>query len=192
MIRCKKSLVVGKFLSIFLFSLIFSVLSTPALALNINAYVVVDQGEHLLIDRDTSMSYRIHPSNAGVQKSLFKLKTFDSLRGQVLSKENEVLDLQAIDFVSLRRLLGEWRAGTTQVTFMNDSRLQIVTKDRSTLFSYALSPGSKDAWRLYMTDHASVVLGELKVKDSQIHLEFYDSQTGEVTQMWDLSKVSER
>jgi hypothetical protein len=177
-----------KLLSIFL----FSVLSVPALALNINAYVVVDQGEHLLIDRDTSMSYRIHPSNAGVQKSLSMLKTFDSLRGQVSSKENEVLDLQAIDFVFLRRLLGEWRAGTTEVSFLNDTQMQIVTNDHSTLVSYALSPGSKDAWRIYMTDHEKVILGELKVKGSQIYLEFYDSQTGEVTQMWNLSKVSDR
>lgn len=178
-------------MKIYLFaaSLIFAL---GAQALSINGYVVVSSGQHLLIDRETSRTFRIQPSNPDVQKSLSQLATFDGLRGQVSNISSDTLILEAIDFVSLRRLLGSWRTDKTSVRFVNYSRVRFDMDGNAREFTYALSPGQYNGWRIYLTDQSSVVLGTVNVDGVNAILEFYDPRTGQTAQHLQLSKVPPR
>lgn len=160
--------------------------------MNINGYLVVDQDEHLLIERDTGRTFKVQPSNVTVRKLLDQLTTFDGLRGQVPSKDGETLMLEAIDFVSLRRLLGEWQDESSRVSFEDYSRVKFEMNGNIRMFLYALSPGANNSWRIYLTDQSSIALGSLIVEGSKATLEFYDPQTGEVAQSLHLSKVTPR
>jgi hypothetical protein len=115
--------------------------------------------------------------------------TFDGLRGQVASKEGDTLQLDSIDFVSLGRLLGEWKDDSARVSFEDYSRVKFEMDGNSRMFLYALSPGNNNSWRIYLTDQTSVVLGSLNVEGNSAVLEFYDPQTGQTAQRLQLSKV---
>ena len=179
-------------MKIYLFaaSLIFAL---SAQALSINGYVIVSGSEHLLIDRETSRTFKIRPSNPDVQKSLSQLATFDCLRGQVSTISSDTLILEVIDFVSLRRLIGDWQAdSTTNVRFVNYSRVTFDMDGNAREFTYALSPGQYNGWRIYLTDQSSVVLGTVNVDGANAVLEFYDPRTGQTAQHLQLSKVPPR
>lgn len=161
-------------------------------ALSINGYVVVNSGQHMLIDRETARTYHVQASNPDVKKSLLQLATFDALRGQVSAKSKDTLLLEAIDFVSLRRLLGDWHADSVHVTFLDYSRVSFNMAGNAREFLYALSPGQDNTWRIYLTDQASVVLGTLNINGDQAVLEFYDPKTGQTAQHLQLVKVLPR
>jgi len=169
-----------------------TIFTSAALALSINGYIVVDKGQYLLIERETSRTYRVQASNPDVRKSLVQLATFDALRGQVSNKGSETLMLETIDFVSLRRLLGDWTDQTARVSFVDFSRVSFDMEGNSRQFVYALSPGQANTWRIYLTDQSSVVLGTLNIDGLRAVLEFYDPQTGETAQRLQLSKVPPR
>jgi hypothetical protein len=162
-------------------------LATSAQALSINGSIVVKGDQRLLIDHDSSRTYILEPSNPDVKKSLNQLSTFDGLRGQVSNKTPDTLILESIDFVSLRRLLGEWHGDSTKVRFADYSRVKFNMGGNSREFLYALSPGMENDWRIYLTDQSSVVLGTLNLDDSHALLEFYDPQTGMTAQQLQLS-----
>jgi hypothetical protein len=173
-------------LSLFLVACVFGL---SAQALNFNGYIVIENGKHLLVDRETARTFNVEPSSAEVRKSLNLLTTFDGLRGQVASKEGDTLQLDTIDFVSLGRLLGEWTDGSARVSFEDYSRVKFEMDGNDRMFLYALSPGANNGWRIYLTDQTSVVLGSLNVEGNAAVLEFYDPQTGQTAQRLQLSKV---
>ncbi len=166
--------------------------SSHAEALNINGYVVVDNGQYMIIERETARTYKIQPSNPDVKKSLFQLATFDGIRGQISNKTEDTLILETIDFVSLRRLLGDWTDETARVSFVDFARVSFDMSGNARHFYYALSPSQNNTYKIYLTDQSSVVLGSLNIDGFRTILEFYDSTTGQVAQRLELSKAPPR
>ncbi len=160
--------------------------------MSVNGYIVVSDDARFLVDRETARTYRLEANNPNVENSLSQLTTFDGIRGQTSNKNSETLILETIDFVSLRRLLGNWQDQSAQVTFEDYTRVQFNINGNNRQFMYALSPGQNNAWRIYLTDQASVVLGTLNVEQMRAVLEFYDPKTGQTAQRLELSKVTAR
>jgi hypothetical protein len=166
--------------------------SSRAQALNISGYIIVDDGQYMIVERETSRTYKILPSNPDVRKSLLQLTTFDAIRGQISNKTSETLVLETIDFVSLRRLLGDWTDETARVSFVDFARVSFDMSGNARHFYYALSPSQNNTYRIYLTDQSSVVLGSLNIEGFRTILEFYDSATGRVAQRLELSKAPPR
>ncbi len=179
-----------KILSVFFW---ISVISFGALAqTSLQGYVVRSSSDsYFFTDSISHRTFAITPAKLEVSETLSKLSTFDSIQGRGQFGPRNTVILEAIDFVSLRRLLGTWKAPGVTVKFVDYSRVnfQLNGDRQSSEFSYVLSPVDGNFWKIFFTDRASVALGSINVENDMAKLEINDSQTGEITQRFNLKKI---
>lgn len=177
--------------------MVASLLNVSALAETLNGYVAFQNGQTFFID---GKSQKVSPARAGtqsVQNSFQKLKNHDAISGQG-KYINEVLVIDSIEFVGLRRLLGVWQAPDAVVNFTDFSTVSFFlpqpaaipeTSATKVSFRYAVSPSLGSGWRVFFSSDDNVVLGLLTVNQTQAQIELFDPNTGDIGQTIQLEKV---
>ncbi|MEZ0391003.1 MAG: hypothetical protein ACAH59_02230 [Pseudobdellovibrionaceae bacterium] len=180
------------FIVLVLLTSVFFVCSL-ARALNIRGFVYQDKNGYSLIDPETLTSSPILTKSRDVERELKKLANFDSLLGSGTFSEKEkskALNLETIDFVALRRLLGFWKsADDSLVNFIDYQRVSFTVKGSRVEYCYVMTPSNGKFWRILLTDQTSVVLGSVLVENDKAEIEIYDTDTGDTTQRFNLQRV---
>jgi hypothetical protein len=165
-------------------------------------------------------SYPIYCETHELMADLEKLSTGDLLVGTgELHADKQVVVLQSIDMVGLRRLLGTWRTVHSEVfEFKDFNRLHVYPSDfRKTMtlkslskdflerpaipdsffthlqkLNYTLAPdsNSQSRWSIFMADHQSVRIGSLMIHPTMVKLTVYDPDTGRIASEFDLARVT--
>lgn len=174
----------------FVISTIIFLSSSLCLAGVVNGFIVVENQRHWLIDKDSSEPLELKPSTMAVQETLDKLNTFDRLRGQANVSSDSSLVLETIDFVTLRKLIGTWvdSSNKVQITFIDHSNLSIKKETQDDTYTYSLSPGNAQSWRMFLGDGTKVLLGSLLLDEDKIKFEILDSATGQVMESHNLTR----
>lgn len=166
-----------------------SMLHLTANAGIVSGYVIVENENHFFVDGFSPNTYEVMPSNPSVKGILDKLNSFDRIRGQANTTSDATLVLETIDFVTLRKVLGPWIDETKKVAvnFRDYKSLEFSRHGKVSVFTYTLSPGSGNSWKIFMSDPSKVTLGNLIVRDfpdkeSELNLEILDSGTGAITE----------
>lgn len=165
----------------------------------INGYVLRDsQGSFRFYWIDHKATFQLRPSNPEVGEQLRRLENLDALRGTALISGKSLI-LQSLDFVGLRRLMGDWKGPSYLIQFHSFQELSLYTLNSSSALSrnrykYALSPGGvNNQWKIFLTDENQVSLGTLTLLDEkQILITFYDSRSGEITRTVVLAKTGKK
>lgn len=160
-------------------------------AVSLKGYVwITVTGQYTFIDLQTLRSFPVKAANKNVKDALLKLTDFDTITGiGSLNEKDEALTIEAIDFVSLRRLLGQWKGDKATVHFQTSSKVVFKSDNQETLYHYAIAPSVDESWRLLLTDDSSVVLGRVTLRYQAAELELYNPQTGEIDKRLYLQKV---
>jgi hypothetical protein len=171
--------------------------TVPALAGSVGGFVAIDRDQYTYIDMQTNRRYTIRPVKSDTVESLKKLKNLDYFQGQGELQGN-VLLLDTIDFVGLRRLLGLWTADATSILDFQDYSKVIVYRTflnvatpRAAL-QYSIAPASGADWRIFFTDENSVVLASLVLQDARATLKFFDLNSGSVVKTVELTRLPPR
>lgn len=167
---------------------IFIFYTSASFAEVVNGFIVVDNQMHWLIDKDSSEPLALKALTLSVQNTLEKLSTFDRLRGQANLLGDNTVELESIDFVTLRKLIGEWtdHSGKVQLNFVDHTNLNIKKADSESNFTYSLSPGLNQSWRIFLGDGQKVLLGSLTLDEDKLKFELLDGTTGQVTESYHL------
>lgn len=180
-----------------------SLLSFSAHAENISGYVTVGENGYSFINSSTQKSYELKPANQSTSEDLKKLSNFDSLTGKasiLRINSKDVMLLESVDFVGLRRLLGLWKSKGTVLEFVdynevsfyfpNNRKKNFKMPTKKNRYRYSVSPTTTDSWRVFFADDDSVVLGSLNIQGSKAVIELYDTETGQTTETYSLEKVN--
>ena len=105
-------------------------------------YKQVDE-TYQFMDLDTLVTYPVKAANSSVQEALQKLADFDTITG-FGSKDSEspYLTIETIDFVALRRLLGQWKTDDkwSFVNFEDYTRVVFRSGKNKAEYKYAIAP----------------------------------------------------
>jgi hypothetical protein len=141
---------------------------------------------------------------ASITSDLNKLKTGDGLvaRGAI-DANGRSLNIQSIESVGLRELLGSWHGPQREVfEFADFSRLNLYapgpvggesskeSADGPTAghYHYVLAPEAGRGYSIFMSDNTTVHLGSIVVTDAIVHLTVFDSKTGQISESISLKR----
>lgn len=159
----------------------------------IEGFLSKDASGYVLLESETQKSFRLRAANSETQKNLDKLNNFDFISGLGEFISEDIVLLDSVELVGLRKLLGLWRATDGLINFLDYSSLSIFIEQQSDItrynFNYAVTPSTGEQWKIFLTDSKSVILGSLSFKRSKLHLEMYDPKTGNIAAKFTLTKV---
>lgn len=118
-----------------------------------------------------------------------KLNTFDVISGYGLMDDKQAL-FETIEFVGLQKFLGLWQSGPTQLNVIDFNNAQLTHSTIALNLKYAITPGEKDSWTLFITDKNKVQLATLKLKYDSARIDIYDADTGRVKESLSLTRPS--
>ncbi|MCE3010806.1 MAG: hypothetical protein LW875_09355 [Proteobacteria bacterium] len=184
-------------------SLLFVSLTSHGEIALLSGFVSKKENGYVLVEEKTSKRYDLRALNSETIENLKHLKHYDYISGYGEIKDNQVVLLESIDYVGLRRILGLWQSTENVLNFVSFRSVKIVEQlqfisDLGILdllkegtYDYAISPGSNGSWRVFFSDSSSVILASLTLsaKSDEARLEVYNSSTGEITKELILHKV---
>lgn len=162
--------------------------------------VLIRNGGDLSIrlSTDETRVYRLVSSKSEVQRVLVRLNTDDAVVGSAdIDSVKNVAQLQTLDFVGLRRIIGYWSGASNNsvVNFKNYSDMNVYSVGNggggriSKQFKYTLAPSNGNDWAFFLADASKTQVGLLDLRDQQATLRLFDPDTGEVTQVLRLQKL---
>lgn len=152
----------------------------------VSGFVIFDQDTQYLVDNGISKAFVIKPSNQNIEKVLFRLNNFDRVSGQANTNSENIVILESIDFVSLRKLLGSWSTNNhkNQIIFSDHNTLLWIENDEVIRKNYYLAPGPHDSWMLFMSDLNKVTMSRLVIEESpsniRLNIEVLDPNSGDI------------
>jgi hypothetical protein len=191
------------FQSLLLVSLLFFSFTGSAEVVVLSGFVSKKENGYVLVEEKTSKRYDLRALNSETIESLKHLKHYDYISGYGEVKDNQIVLLESIDYVGLRRLLGLWHSADNVLNFVSFRSVKVVEQlqfigdlgildvFKESTYDYAISPGSGGSWRVFFSDSDSVILASLTLsaKSDEARLELYDSSTGDITKELVLRKV---
>lgn len=146
---------------------------------------------------------RVSTQSRDVQKILNRLEEGDSIVATGDTKTDlGLIDIQSIDFVGLRKMLGVWNSTNARgiLEFKTYSEMKVYSVGapvagpaaglpRTRSFKYTLSPTGNDDWVLFMSDDSATKMGFLRLQQNDATISMLDSSTGDISQVLRLQKV---
>ncbi len=162
--------------------------------------VVERQGPNLTLTMSRSgLQYSLFARSRHVMLDLQKLEAGDYLSGEgVVYDGRATIEVTAVKFVGLRKMLGIWRTTDWKVfNFKNFSRLDLYLPDSSISsqpvylrsLRYTVAPDNGDTWSILIVDSRSVDVGSLSVDKDSMRIRVFDPKTGNIAQTIHLSPV---
>jgi len=180
--------------------LLFASLPPASASESLRGFVHQSKGQLTIALKSSATPFRVTPSS-GSHENLSSLHDGDYviLTGNV-NQANHTIEIEAIESVGLQALLGIWRTQQWQVfEFRDFNRLNLygstmtppspVGLEKLREFSYILAPNSDNKFTIILTDDKEVHAGVIELADKSVHLQLFDSKTGQVAQDISLSPL---
>jgi hypothetical protein len=168
-------------------------ISSSLQAMQMSGYFSTNGNKTFLLTLDRTKRIEIRPFNTQAAVHLSRLKTGDLLSGTG-DISNDVFVVNSVDFVGLKELLGVWLAGNNVMDFQSFSSVKahLTADNRPVTLSmkYSITPGEENEWRVFFSDSDEIQLATLFLKKNTAALQFIDSQTGELSKVIELKKIT--
>jgi hypothetical protein len=181
-----------------LFCIFFAqIFATPAAVAdeNIVGNLLITNQKYQLVTVNNHV-YDIRPAHPDVLVQLQNLQSFDVIKGTGVFINRDVLLLQTVDFVGIKKLLGGWQGSDGYYNFSSFEDLTLynfsshLMLSKKTHMKYALTPSDDSQWKIFITNSKDVVLANLDfLTHEKILLNFYNPGTGELLKKIVLIKV---
>jgi len=180
-------------------------LSAPALAFAFPSISgqVVSQGDQVIIQLDgTSSTYTLIPQSTDVTTSLARLNIGDEVYGTgQIDDFSDSIQLQSLDYVGLKGLLGTWRSPEGLMEVKDFSNLSFhPSKDDTALggdnsrdnvnYKYSLAPADNSEWVVFLSIPTKTTFATVELADTLATLKIYDANTGAIKSTLHLQKRS--
>jgi|GEM_PF-5647261 len=160
----------------------------PCRADNFSGYIQRSGDTLVLAPTDSPFSsvLRLNPTDSDTASTLSRLQTGDYLIGSG-TPCTAGINLEHIDFVGLKALLGGWTDTKDFFQFVNYSAVNVGTIWASGLafsgFQYSLTPAEAGSWRLFLTDAIRPRTARMIFDGESLGLQFFDLNTGALQEL---------
>ncbi len=160
---------------------------------SIKGTLVIDDGHYAIEPTGSTQRLFILTTDNVVRSRLACLKEGDFISGTATRFNQTHVTVRSIDYVGLKDLVATWRDEDEVFTFSNYRTFYYWDFNKNSnrfvgpySYHYALSPYGENPdqclWKIFIIDSVGVVLGSLEWSaEDQIHLQIYDTDTGEVS-----------
>ena len=170
--------------------------SVSGFAETIHGTISIDQGIYYITPLKSTKRFMLKSTSIDAAEQIKRLKNKDFLVGNGDIKDTYIV-LLSVDFVGLRELIGVWmdELETSLFNFHDFSNVSLYYPGGTKLvlidrLQYSIAPGSNDEWKVFFTDANHVRLATLSLEKNQASLQFYDTQSGEISKTVELERVS--
>lgn len=159
----------------------------------IKGTLVIEDGYYSVEPTGSTQRLFLITSDPVVRGRLACLKHGDFISGTATRFTQTQVSIRSIDYVGLKDLEGTWRDEDEVFKFIDNRNFYYwdfnTQQNRFAgpySYHYALSPYGENPdqclWKIFIIDNVGVVLGSLEWSaDDQIHLQLYDTDTGEIS-----------
>lgn len=132
--------------------------------------------------------YILNSSISEASIALKKLSTGDYLIGNgVIDEENRVIELDALDYVGLKKLLGVWYNRKSIMNFKNYTDLTVYPiagtfssggSAPSTEIRYSMAPYAGNQWAIFLSNSHATVFATIELGNGTAKMRLFDADTG--------------
>lgn len=162
---------------------------------SISGLLLANQGQYQLVAQNNTI-FKLQAGSEEVDAQLNNLKSFDAVRGVGKIVNKKTLLLEYIDYVGLKKLLGNWKSVESLYYFSSFEDLTIHsisscdTATQKTKLKYILTPSIDSQWKLFVTNNKDVSVANLDfISDNEAQITFFHDLSGEPIKTIFLNKV---
>jgi hypothetical protein len=133
--------------------------------------------------------FKLLAENSGVTEQLKKLESQDVLQGTAVIGAGSEMILHSVDFVGLRKLLGNWKSDSVMVRFSSFVDVSLYSQEKRGNFKYVLAPSTGSQWTMFLTDENRVAMGTLVMLSSEKAMVTIRDANGQVAKTFPLTKI---
>jgi hypothetical protein len=162
-------------------------------AQSFTGYMTKKGANYYLFPQSSENAYLVIAKNEDVTDSLKRLSTGDLVIGNgSLDTVNKRINLNTVDYVGLRRLLGPWVSVDGLLVFKDFSTMKFSPRRTTTNnsnanfsfaqkeFRYTLSPSDGDEWVLFLSDDKSTTFATVEFNKKTILMKLFESESGKL------------
>lgn len=176
--------------------LIFSFLtliSAVVHATSLSGVLTKKDGQFFLTPSQSEQAYSLVNTAAEASDALLKLETGDYITGSgVIDEVQHKIELQALDYVGLKKLLGRWYSGDSVMNFTTFSNLSVYPFMKNLLqpaiigpvplkteFRYSTAPYYGGRWAVFLSDNGgNTIFATLEITGDSAVIRTVNTQTG--------------
>lgn len=158
----------------------------------------------ITLDSNTGALYRLQSSRQETVATLRRLTNGDFIMATAKTdRTNVTVDIDTIDFVGLRKIIGYWNMPRRSqvmnfrsysdlniydiIVQFQDGGLRPLRKE----LKYTVIPGQGSEWVMFISDDQETQMAYLNLTESEAVLRLVNSRTGDVTSTLQLRKLTE-
>lgn len=179
----------------FLFAIILIFSSSLAFATPISGILRKGASSLYVILDGKSERYLLTTKSPETASALKKLTSGDLIVGDGnVDIENGTVELIALDYVGLKKLLGVWYNSKSVMNFKNYTDLSVYPVSKildarrpsgvslpSTDIRYSMAPYQGNQWAIFLSNSTATIFATIEVFRDKAKLFIYDNQTGQPT-----------
>lgn len=158
-------------------------------------------GTYLVADASCKR-FQIQTISTDAEISIRKLSTGDSLTASgSLNTETCVAEIESVDYVGLKKMLGHWHSTEGLMTVRDFNFLSFYPTASSESrkypfyvmaysidYRYSLTPADGKDWVLFLSDTNTTTFATIRFRGNRATMKIYDSETGKVNRTLYMSK----
>lgn len=164
--------------------------------------IQINQGHLILVQSGTNAQLPLGGATDSIVQDLARMRPGDFLSSSgTWLAERSVLNVETINFVGLRNIIGAWHTDDWQVfdfkSFTQLSLYRMAPPPNAMIpnnqnYDYAIIPDIGGKWALMLADNKNVHIGSLEIRERVLSIKIIDSATGRVSESLTLSPVYTR
>lgn len=156
--------------------------------------------DYFFTPKSSELFYKITTTSSDVTDSLARLDNGDFIAGNgTLDTTNKKLDIETVDYVGLRKLLGPWIGSDGTMIFKDFSTMRFTPRFRefkmdSQLtsyqkeFRYSITPSDGNEWGLFLSDDKSTTFATVEFTKNKVIMKIFESESGKIVRTLKLER----
>lgn len=165
-----------------------------------NGYMTKKGANYYFTPKSSKLFYLISSKSADVDLNLARLESGDFIAGNgTLDTTNKKIQIESIDFVGLRKLLGPWLGTEGTMVFKDFSTMRFTPRFREIRwdtklsqyqkeFRYSVSPSDGNEWALFLSDDKSTTFATMELTKNKVILKIFESESGKIVRTLKLER----
>ncbi|HEY8270146.1 MAG TPA: hypothetical protein VIG33_04610 [Pseudobdellovibrionaceae bacterium] len=167
-------------------------------------YLTKNDGNYYFTPASADSFYKVHALTHNVEENLKRFENGDFIIGSgSLEAANKKINIESVDYVGLRRLLGMW-VGTDGIMIFKDFSTMSFTppfsgvkednKVRPSLtnyqkqFRYSMSPTDGNEWALFVSDDKGTSFATMEFSNKNVIMKIFESESGKIVRTLKLER----
>lgn len=156
--------------------------------------------EYYFTPKSSELFYQITSKSPYVDLSLSRLETGDFIAGNgTLDTTNKKIQIESVDYVGLRKLLGPWLGSEGTMVFKDFSTMRFTPRFRDIRldtklaqyqkeFRYSVSPSDGNEWALFLSDDKSTTFATMEFTKNKVIMKIFESESGKIVRTLKLER----